>query len=247
VSLRIFKSIKAKIASAVIKIGAISISWYILLLLLSAVSWIFWPSKVFWEFVEYIGAAIVTFGVIGEYLKEFKEFPKDIEKRGKFAEWSVIVLIFGLVIELFGLVRTSQISAFEIAKLKQPRTFDMGQIEAIENSLNGAMRGKILISHVNEAGANSLAYIVGVVFGELGYDVKQRFPVTDDIIIEQTSKSGKKIVEYFDGIEVMHNDKQPAYGLRIENAFKSANVSVRDGATPELDANTVHLNIYERP
>jgi hypothetical protein len=247
VSLRIFKSIRAKIASAVIKNGAISISWYILLFLLSVASWIFWPSKVFWEFVEYIGAGIVTIGVIGEYVKEFKEFPKDVEKRKRFAEWSVIILIFGLVVELFGLVRTSQISAFEIAELKQPRTLDMEQMYAIENSLNGATRGKVLISHVNEARASSFAYIVGVEFRLLGYDVEPRFPFTDNIIVGQRLISGKKFIEYFDGIEVMYNDKQPSYGLRIENALKSANVSIKDGPTPSLDANTVKFNIYVKP
>jgi hypothetical protein len=134
VILRIFKSINAKIAAAVIKKGPISISWYILLLLLSAVSWIFWASKMFWEFVEYIGAAIVTLGVIGEYLKEFKEFPKDEMKRRRFAEWSVVVLIFGLVIELFGLVRTSQITGLEIASLELTNTTLQAQI--VQTSTN---------------------------------------------------------------------------------------------------------------
>jgi hypothetical protein len=117
-SLKIFKSIKAKIANAVIKNGIISIIWRISIVLLIFSFWFFRSSKLFWEFVEYIGAGIVTLGVIGEYLKEFKEFPKDVEKRKKFAEWSVIVLIFGLVIELLGLVRTTQLSGDEIVSLE---------------------------------------------------------------------------------------------------------------------------------
>src|SRR5437667_6104482 len=78
----------------------------------------FGSSKLVWEFVEYFGASIVTIGVVGEYIKEFKEWPKDPEKRKKFAERSVILLIFGLVIELLGLVKTTQISGREIAELE---------------------------------------------------------------------------------------------------------------------------------
>lgn len=159
--LRIFKSIKAKIASAVIKIGIASIIWRFFVILLIPVFWIFNSSKLFWEFVEYVGAGIVTLGVIGEYLKEFKRFPKDEEKRKKFAEWSVIVLIFGLVIELLGLVRTSQMTGLQIASLELTNTTLQAQIAETRTNLDPQN------ANISEMSATVIFFVKKADFNEL--------------------------------------------------------------------------------
>jgi len=73
----------------------------------------------FWEAVEYIATGIVILGAIGEYLAEFRRFPKEQHKREQFAKLSALVLIAGLAVELVGLVRTSQLSGQIIAELNR--------------------------------------------------------------------------------------------------------------------------------
>src|SRR5712672_1015829 len=79
----------------------------------------FRSSLTLWEWIEYSGTAIVLLGVVGEYLVEFKNFPKDERKRERFRKSSALILMVGLAVELVGLVRTSQLSALEIARLNE--------------------------------------------------------------------------------------------------------------------------------
>jgi hypothetical protein len=72
-----------------------------------------------WEWVEYVGAGTVLLGVIGEFLKDFCEFPRNPERRNKFGHGSTLVLILGLVVELLGLFRTNQISGQIIARMSE--------------------------------------------------------------------------------------------------------------------------------
>jgi hypothetical protein len=73
----------------------------------------------FWEIVEYISAATVLFGVVGEYVAEFTEFATKMEIEKKLAKISTLVLIVGLTVELLGLVKTSQLSGRLIASLEE--------------------------------------------------------------------------------------------------------------------------------
>jgi hypothetical protein len=70
-----------------------------------------------WECVEYIGAGIVFLGVIGEYVGEFTKWLKGKSRKTRLTKLSTLVLIFGLAIELCGMVKTSQITGTEIARL----------------------------------------------------------------------------------------------------------------------------------
>jgi hypothetical protein len=71
----------------------------------------------FWEWVEYCATGVVILGCVGEYLAEFKHFPRDSEKRHWFAKRSLLLLIAGLSIELLALVRTSQLTGEIVAGL----------------------------------------------------------------------------------------------------------------------------------
>lgn len=72
-----------------------------------------------WEVAEYFGEIVVISGVLAEYVGEFHIFQKknEEEKRRKVTRLASLVLLFGLAIELTGLVRTSQLSGTIISAL----------------------------------------------------------------------------------------------------------------------------------
>jgi hypothetical protein len=75
-----------------------------------------------WEIVEYVSAAIVLLGVIGEFLTEFTNFLKvreDAHRKNLLGKFAVLVLIAGLAVELVSLVRTSQLSEQVTARLNE--------------------------------------------------------------------------------------------------------------------------------
>jgi hypothetical protein len=81
---------------------------------------LFSPSKLWlWESCEIIGAIIVTIGVIGEYVATFTRIPKGRIAKKKWEKHSTLILIFGLAIELIGLVSTISLSSIEIADLEK--------------------------------------------------------------------------------------------------------------------------------
>jgi hypothetical protein len=69
-----------------------------------------------WEFVEISGAIIVTVGVVGEYISNFTKLVKGKSRKARLEKFSTLVLIFGLAIELVGLVKTSHIFNLEVAR-----------------------------------------------------------------------------------------------------------------------------------
>src|SRR6266567_7149225 len=73
----------------------------------------------FWEIVEYVSAATVLFGVIGEYVAEFTKLAEKMGIEKKLAKFSTLVLIIGLAVELLGLVKTSQLSGRLVASLEE--------------------------------------------------------------------------------------------------------------------------------
>ena len=70
----------------------------------------------FWEFVEISGAIIVTAGVVGEYVANFTKLVKGKSRKARLEKISTLILIFGLAIELVGLVATSHAFNLEVAK-----------------------------------------------------------------------------------------------------------------------------------
>jgi len=72
-----------------------------------------------WELAEYFGEAVVIVGVLLEYLVEFHFLQKVGQRRRqrKVARLGSIVLLFGLAIELTGLVKTSQLTGGLISGL----------------------------------------------------------------------------------------------------------------------------------
>jgi len=76
-------------------------------------------SLTLWEWVDYLGTAVVFLGVVGESLAEFLEIPKKTETRETSKRASALLLIIGLAVELLGLVMTTQISGQIIAQVKE--------------------------------------------------------------------------------------------------------------------------------
>jgi hypothetical protein len=77
-----------------------------------------WTSQRFWEAVEYTGGGIVIAGAVTEAMAELRRIPKDRKLRRKVVVVSALTLIVGLMVELFGLFRTSEISDLTVAQLK---------------------------------------------------------------------------------------------------------------------------------
>jgi hypothetical protein len=72
----------------------------------------------FWEGVEYLGELTVIIACVGEYLAEFRHFPKNPVQRKRFERRCVKLLIGGLAIGLIGLFKTTELSKLEIAILR---------------------------------------------------------------------------------------------------------------------------------
>src|SRR3989442_15932761 len=63
-----------------------------------------------WEWVEYIAAAVVILGVVGEWINDFSAWLKRWRYKRRLAKGSTLVLIGGLACELLGLVKTTTLS-----------------------------------------------------------------------------------------------------------------------------------------
>jgi hypothetical protein len=74
-----------------------------------------------WELAEYICAAFVTIGCIGEYVAEFTNWLTNGEKNRKerLAKRSTLLLIAALSLELICLVRTNTLSGTVIGSLEE--------------------------------------------------------------------------------------------------------------------------------
>ncbi len=82
-----------------------------------------WWSLDFWKYAEYLSAAIVILGVIGEAVSEFgiknqEEDKKQAAKARRIGKWSTWILIMGLVFELISLVNTNILGEKEIEGLR---------------------------------------------------------------------------------------------------------------------------------
>jgi hypothetical protein len=84
-------------------------------------------SQKYWEAIEGIGAAIVIAAAIGETLAELGRIPKDRKRRRRIVRISAVALIVGLMIELKGLFRVSDISDANLEAERMARV----QLEAI--------------------------------------------------------------------------------------------------------------------
>src|SRR2546422_11474728 len=70
-------------------------------------------SLAFWEVVEYIAGGVVIVGAAGEGLGEFTNFlgaKRCHERKDLILKVSTIILIVGLAVEVWGLVRNNEIS-----------------------------------------------------------------------------------------------------------------------------------------
>jgi hypothetical protein len=74
-----------------------------------------------WEAAEYVCAALVTLGCVGEFIAEFTHwFTGEVkERKERLAKYSTLLLIFALAAELVCLVKTNQLSGMMIAALNQ--------------------------------------------------------------------------------------------------------------------------------
>jgi hypothetical protein len=63
-----------------------------------------------WEIIEYAATGVVIIGVIGEYIADFTEFAEQRNLERPMGKLSCLILIVGLVLEMIGVVRTSQLS-----------------------------------------------------------------------------------------------------------------------------------------
>jgi hypothetical protein len=99
-----------------------------------------------WELAEYVGAAIVIFGVFGEFLAEFYVFQRqeDEKKRRTVTKWSTLILLAGLALELLGLFRTSQLYRLEIAQANEAAASANKQAAELENEIHSRWRNMIL-------------------------------------------------------------------------------------------------------
>lgn len=80
----------------------------------------FSPSRLpFWELSEGVGTIVVILGVAGEFVAEFTRFLNGKAAKKKFEKCSVLVLIFGLAIELLAHSVTSHISGVITAGLNE--------------------------------------------------------------------------------------------------------------------------------
>jgi hypothetical protein len=76
-----------------------------------------WASQGFWEAIEIAGSAIVIVGAVVEAMAELRRIPKNRKLRRKVLVVAAITLIVGLMVELFGLFRASEISDLKVAQL----------------------------------------------------------------------------------------------------------------------------------
>jgi hypothetical protein len=108
-------------------------------------SWLMSPLNR-WELAEYIGAAVVFLGVLGEYLAEFHVFQhkEDEKRRRKVTRWSTLALLGGLALELLGLVRTSQLYRVEIAEANKAAALANERAADLENKMHSRWRNVIL-------------------------------------------------------------------------------------------------------
>jgi hypothetical protein len=115
-----------------------------------------------WEIVEIVGAVIVTIGVIGEYVASFTTIPKGRIGKKKWEKRSTLILIFGLAVELVGLVSTICLSNIEIAQLHketaelelklQPRTITAQQCKSFISFLQDAPKSPISLYAIAKNG-----------------------------------------------------------------------------------------------
>jgi hypothetical protein len=94
----------------------------------------FWDSEAFWQGAEYLALSVVFLGVVGETLADIAKWPPNAGVRERLARISAFVLIFGLALEIPATIRTTQISALEIATLEagiQPRSLSLKQQDEI--------------------------------------------------------------------------------------------------------------------
>lgn len=154
--------------------------------------------------------AIVAFGVVGEYIHEFKDWPKDHDKKRLFGEWSTIVLIVGLVIESLGLTRSMQLSNFEIANLRV-------QAASLENA---AAQARLEISRVapenlpiTSIKAEMSFFITGTdnkEYNDSEYFRKATDEVEESAVIRLEDKEGNGIVK----LQCIKYESHPVRSLR---------------------------------
>jgi hypothetical protein len=96
---------------------------------------------------EYIGAAIVILGVLGEYIAEFRIPEEEIKKQRTVARRSARILLVGLAIELVGLVRTSQLYRLEIAQANESAASANAHAADLENKMYARWRNLIATDH----------------------------------------------------------------------------------------------------
>lgn len=193
---------------------------------------------------EHPGVLIVVFAVAGEVICDWNR-KKSLRDRLK--KFFGMLLVAGLLIEIAEAVKSDRAVAFarlEIAKLKQPRTLTTDQMGSIERTLNGTVRGKVIIEHVIVGDAPAFAYILDVEFFKMGYDVSPS-PAENPNLSFLVYSPPK--LRRFEGVEMIFSGKQPAYGKKIEEALTNAGVPVSYTLDPNFESNKVLIEVVERP
>lgn len=104
-----------------------------------------------WEYAEYFFAALVTIACFGEYVAAFKDwFTWGKEKRKKLLEqYSTLLLVGALALELVCLVRTNQLSGKLIGSLSERSE------EAVQRSRRALWDSNTAITQSNQATAEA--------------------------------------------------------------------------------------------
>jgi|SRR6266850_1810934 len=95
-----------------------------------------------WEYIEFLGAMIVLWGVVGEFCADFTKLPNGEHGKLRLAKQSTLILIVGLVIELAGMFKTSQLSGIVIANLDFRRAGVEKQVQELRRG-NDELEAKL--------------------------------------------------------------------------------------------------------
>jgi hypothetical protein len=103
----------------------------------------------FWERLEYLAAAIVIIGAIGEAIADFCKYFKDRRNRKRkdlLSKWATIILIIGLAFEWISLVGTNHVFAIQETELRRTlgnRSISNSEKEALISILKHAKKGVV--------------------------------------------------------------------------------------------------------
>jgi hypothetical protein len=97
-----------------------------------------------------LGELLVIVACVGEYLAEFKEIPRDENKRKLFEKRCVKILIAGLSIGLLGLFKTTQLSNLEVAQLNKDAADARQKTAELEKQIADTKANLLNINPLNQ-------------------------------------------------------------------------------------------------